>query len=233
MTALGPCHARAAPRGGALAAAGLTLGLLLAPPPAPAQDPELEISLEASSSEIDRRNERLIFNDVDIRQGDLSIRAKRAIGNGISFDDSDWTFSGAVELTSRDGSSIDADEAVLSFRANQLTRARLVGSPVTFQRASTQVEGQVARGRAARVDYDLTTSSLRLSGNAWLCEGGNEITSETIVYDIAAERVLADSSDEGGDGRVRIIITPSSEQGDTRECGPPPPWQPPTAGAAP
>jgi lipopolysaccharide transport protein LptA len=188
---------------------------------AAAQSADLEISLDAASSEIDRKNNQLIFNDVEIRQGDLAIRARKAVGTGLSFENSDWTFSQAVTLTNA-GAVIEADEAVLSFRAHRLARARLVGAPVTFERDSVQVAGQHASGQADRVDYDLDTGSVRLSGNAWLCESNNEITSDTIVYDIEAERVLADAGDDG-DGRVRIVITPPGEgaEGSSR-CGPPP-----------
>ena len=79
---------------------------------------------------------------------------------------------------------------------------------------------------------------MRLSGDAWLCEGNNEITSDTIVYDIAAERVLADAG-EDGDGRVRIVITPQQDEaGGPGQCGDPPPFpsrgrvvEPPAKGA--
>ena len=144
----------------ALALAGSAVG-----PGVSAQSNELEIALDAASSEIDRKNDQLIFNDVEIRQGDLGIRARKAVGTGLSFENSDWTFSQAVELTSA-GAVIEADEAVLSFRAHRLTRARLVGAPVTFEHDSTRVAGQRARGRAARVDYDLATGSNN-STTAW------------------------------------------------------------------
>jgi lipopolysaccharide transport protein LptA len=214
----------------AAACAGCLIALTTAPPAAMAQRDSREISLEARSSEIDRRNDRLVFNDVVITQGDLGIEAGLAVGTGLSFEDSDWTFSRDVRLTS-EGATIGADEAVLSFRSNQLVHARLLGSPVTFERASTRVPGRLTRGQAARADYDLETDSVRLSGDAWLCEGSNEITSDTIVYDLAAERVLADAGGES-DGRVRILITPSEEgDGEPGPCTAPPFPSPPASRA--
>ncbi len=198
-----------------------------APPAPPAQtqdaapeesegDAEPAILVDAADARIDRRTGELIFTDIIITQDTLGVRASRAIGSDLSFESSDWTFSGNVQLTD-DGALIEAREAVLTFRDNQLQTAALVGEPVTFRRESTQVAGQFARGRAQRVDYDVANDSVRLSGDAWLCEGGNEITSEVIVYEIDAEQVMADGGRDE-DGRVRILITPGSDEDSEGDC---------------
>ncbi|MEO0424797.1 MAG: lipopolysaccharide transport periplasmic protein LptA [Pseudomonadota bacterium] len=195
-----------------------------APPTSPepaqtaAEDSEAEpaILVDAADARIDRRTDELIFTDIIITQDTLSVRASRAVGTGLSFESSDWSFSGDVQLTS-DGALIEASEAVLTFRDNKLQTAALTGAPVTFRRESKQVAGRFARGRAQRVDYDLANASVRLSGDAWLCEDGNEITSEVIVYDIDAEQVLADGG-RGEDGRVKILITPGSDAQDAPDC---------------
>ncbi|MEM9383605.1 MAG: lipopolysaccharide transport periplasmic protein LptA [Pseudomonadota bacterium] len=177
---------------------------------------EPAILVDAADARIDRRTDELIFTDIIITQDTLSVRASRAVGTGLSFESSDWSFSGDVQLTS-DGALIEAKEAVLTFRDNKLQTAELTGGPVTFRRESAKVAGRFARGRAQRVDYDLGNESVRLTGDAWLCEDGNEITSEVIVYDIEAEQVLADGG-RGEDGRVKILITPGSSATDTPDC---------------
>lgn len=167
------------------------------------------ILVDAADARIDRRRDQLVFTDIEITQGSLSVKARLAEGSGLSFENSDWTFSEDVRLASA-GALIEADRALLTFRDNELVSARLRGAPVAFQRESRRVPGQVARGRAQRVDYEVAMGTIRLSGDAWVCEGGNEITSEVIVYEIAEERVLAESSE--GEGRVRILIQPNAEE---------------------
>lgn len=186
--------------------------------PAASEDSEAEpaILVDAADARIDRRTDELIFTDIIITQDTLSVRASRAVGTGLSFESSDWSFSGDVQLSS-DGAVIEATEAVLTFRDNKLQTAALTGAPVTFRRESKKVADRFARGRAQRVDYDLTNESVRLAGDAWLCEDGNEITSEVIVYDIDAEQVLADGGG-GEDGRVKILITPGSDAQDAPDC---------------
>ncbi|MGI9245718.1 MAG: LptA/OstA family protein, partial [Steroidobacteraceae bacterium] len=68
-------------------------------------------------------------------------------------------------------------------------------------------QDQVARGRAAAIDYDVKESTVRLTGDAWLSNGQNDIEGNTLVYDIGRERVQANPSgkDPGG---VRITISP-------------------------
>jgi lipopolysaccharide export system protein LptA len=50
-------------------------------------------------------------------------------------------------------------------------------------------------------------STVRLTGDAWLTDGRNEIRGNTLVYDVGRERVQANPNqmDPGG---VRITINP-------------------------
>lgn len=191
-------------------------------------DADEPILVDAAEASVDRRNDKLVFTDIRITQGSLSVAARVAQGTGLSFENSDWTFSEDVRLASAAGALIEADEAQLTFRGNALVLATLTGTPVTFERESLQVPGERSRGRAERVDYDVQAGTIRLSGGAWVCHSGSEFISEVIVYEIAAERVLTDSGESGG--RVKILIQPNSETRDAQGCGegptvaaPPPP----------
>ena len=51
--------------------------------------------------------------------------------------------------------------------------------------------------------------SRKRSGEAIIIEGGNQISSSVLVYNIAEQRINADSSEED-DSRVRITYTPAN-----------------------
>jgi len=195
-------------RGGLLLLATLTL-TLTENAPAQTPSPDLEIKLEADSSDIDRKNNRLVFYNVRVTQGPIDIRADRADGSGLEFENTDWVFSGNVRISS-DTTRIEADEAELSFVDHKLRHAVVKGSPVAFQHERPAADAPT-EGRANQVDFDFDTQVLRLSGDAWLAEGTNQISGEHILYDITRERVLAGSNGES-DERVRITITPPRDE---------------------
>lgn len=186
----------------------LALALALAVPLARAQPPQPgPIELEADSSEIDRKNNHLVFHNVEIRQGDMAIRADEAQGTNLEFADAEWVFTGNVHIESA-GAKLGADRATLNFASHRVSRATLEGTPVAFERARPGATAPT-QGRAARVEYDFGKQILQLSGEAWLSEGQNEITGDSITYEIGAQRVIA-GADEHGD-RVRITIVPPPE----------------------
>lgn len=115
---------------------------------------------------------------------------------------------------------------------------RLVSGPLTLSgdRAELRQTGDgqftvVIRGTPGRIDhsgdagsspapqppvsaeaqvltYNSSTRTVELTGEARLTRGGDEITSGTILYDVAERRIRA----QGGDsGQVRVTIQPSSD----------------------
>jgi len=68
-------------------------------------------------------------------------------------------------------------------------------------------EGGTARGHAGEIVYDLNDGTVRLSDDAWLTDGQNEISGPLLVYNIRAQRVQAAAS-PGTDQRVHITIAP-------------------------
>jgi len=48
---------------------------------------------------------------------------------------------------------------------------------------------------------------VRLSKNAWLSDGQNEIRGESLKYNVLAQNIVAEGSEQGSQ-RVHIIITP-------------------------
>lgn len=164
----------------------------------------LPITLDADSSDIDRRADRLVFKGVTISQGDLGIQADEAVASTLDFANSEWTFTGHVRISMR-SATLSSDAARMKFSGYQLQSARIEGQPATFRQVET--DNSVTEGRAQVLEFDAGQSTVRLSRNAWLSEAGNEISGNVLTYNMAEERVIAGSDVETGE-RVRILITP-------------------------
>ncbi len=216
----------------------------------------LTVELDADSTRADGPNGVIEFAGVTIRQGDLRVRADNARSSGLDFENSAWTFSGAVEFRSAD-TRVVAGRAVLRFSEQRLTDATLEGAPLRFEQqreAATSLTSSDARlefdggslarayfrgdpvefaqttadaetrSRADSLVYDAVGGVLTLQDNAWIGEGGREISGNRIMYDFVNQKIVA-ASDANGQERVRITITPpeeESEQSDETEPTPQP-----------
>ena len=187
------------------------LGTLLACGAAAAPyDTQAPINLEAASSDFDYRNNTLVFRQIRITQGQLTVEADEANATGLEFANASWTLKGDVHITVPDG-KLAANDAVVSFRDNQIARAVVRGKPASFEQRLKE-SGQLARGRADTIEYDVRNGTVQLSGDAWLSDGQNEIRGSTLIYDIARQRVAANpgATTPGG---VRITINPKEPPG--------------------
>ena len=73
-------------------------------------------------------------------------------------------------------------------------------------------------GRAALIEYDVSAGTVKLSDDAWLTDGRNEISGPRLVYSIRDERVQAagrEGEKPGAQDRVRITIVPREGEGRT------------------
>lgn len=120
-------------------------------------------------------------------------------------------FQGNVVL--RKGSIlIKAEEARIKAVDGRVQFGTIIGSPATFEQAPET--GPTVKGRADRIEYDAENDLVILTGTAWVSQGDDEFSGETIRYDLLEEKVLA-TGNEKTPQRVRIIFTP-------REDAPPP-----------
>jgi lipopolysaccharide export system protein LptA len=176
--------------------------------PARAQMPDLAaqkalpINLDAASSEFDRHNNRLVFQRLHITQGTLSITSDVAEATRLDFENSHWVFRGNVVIVNQ-GARAFCDDADMLFQGHQLRTATMRGSPARFEQK--RPGAQQTEGHAGVMDYDVTAAIIRLSQNAWLSDGANEVSGDRIAYDLRREYVTADS---GGSGKVRMKINP-------------------------
>lgn len=120
-------------------------------------------------------------------------------------------YEGSVRLTQ---GSITVTGERLTLRADngRLEHMEILGSPATFEQQADN--GQWARGRARRMEYEAGRSRLLLTGEARMRQGANHIESERIHYNTESNSLTAGKAppQSGGDGeRVRIIINPEQD----------------------
>lgn len=166
------------------------------------------ITLDAASSEVDYPSNKYLFRSVTIRQGDLRVVANEARATGTDFDNATWEFKGKVEITMPTG-RLRSDLAHVEFRNNTIASVRIVGQPAEFEQRRAN-NPEPARGRAGSINYDVATNLVRLTTNAWLSDGRNEIQSTELVYSLTDQKVRAQSKPGDGSGGIRITIRPSS-----------------------
>src|ERR1700675_3837002 len=166
------------------------------------------ISLDAQSSELDYKNNNLLFHKVRITQGNMSVAADQAQATGLDFENSHWVFRGNVKITMDQG-QLTSDEAEITFAKKLLSKAIVNGTPAAFEQHIAKT-GKLAQGRADTIDYDVAKGVVHLSKNAWLSDGQSEIRGESLKYNVLAQNILAEASEQGSQ-RVHIIITPPAK----------------------
>ena len=186
------------------------LTALLLPTPAATQDIDLKlpISLDADSTEYDGANSMLIFKGLRLTQGSIGIVADEGRATKLDFNDSVWRFEGHVAIDVDNG-HIECDSADLKFQDNQLKLATITGSPATFE-IQRPGSDEKTYAEARKLKYNLDTDIVEFSGDAILREGGNQVASSFLAYNIAERRFNAQSSGDGDD-KVRITYTPKPE----------------------
>jgi lipopolysaccharide transport protein LptA len=193
-------------------AALLALAATLALRPVPllaAAPPAGPINLDAQSSELDLRTNNVFFRKVRIAQGLMSVTADQGQATRESigtFDNSLWVFRGNVKIT-MEGGQLMADDAQIDFVKKLLSKAVAHGKPAEFEQRIEKT-GKIAHGHADDIDYDATKGVVRLTKNAWLSDGQNEVRGESLKYNVLAQSIVADAADQNSQ-RVHIIITPT------------------------
>jgi lipopolysaccharide transport protein LptA len=173
-----------------------------------AQEPDLRlpITVDADSVAYDGKNSMLMYQGLKLNQGSIGIEADEGRASNLDFEDSVWEFTGNVVINTENG-RVECDAAHLKFSGHQLERATITGSPATFEmrRPDSDV---VTYAEAGRLEYDFAAGIIEFSEQATITEGGNQISSNYLVYNIEEQRINARSAGEG-EPRVKIIYTPS------------------------
>lgn len=187
------------------------LFLVLAPLPAAAQVADLDLRLpwdiDAESTSFDGKTSMIVFTGLRLSQGRIGIEADEGRARNTDGEDSAWQFSGNVLIDIENG-RIECDSAQMTFVEYELRSALVTGSPATFELRRPGSE-EVTYAEAGRLSYDVNAGIVEFSEQATINEGGNQISSNFLVYNIAEQRIDADSSGSDED-RVRIIYTPTN-----------------------
>ena len=170
------------------------------------EDLHLPISIAADSTKYDGKRSMLLFRGLHLTQGPISIDADEARATNLDFKDSTWHFSGNVIIDKENG-HIECNAADLHFSDHQLQIATITGTPATFE--LQRPEGtDTTYGEASRLDYNFELGIIEFSENATITEGGNKISSNYLVYNIADQSINARSAGTEGE-RVKITYTPT------------------------
>jgi lipopolysaccharide transport protein LptA len=180
-------------------------------------DLRLPISLDADSTDWDGKSSMLMFRGLRLSQGQIGVSADQGRASKLDFQDSVWRFEDNVVIDVEDG-HIECASADLKFTDHTLRFASIKGSPATFALRRPGSD-EVTYGEAGQLEYDLTTGVVEFAGNATITEGGNQISSSYLVYNINEQRINAQSNGNG-DEKVKITYTPNNSPPPEKEIEP-------------
>jgi lipopolysaccharide transport protein LptA len=168
-----------------------------------------KLPIDVASSHIDYKGDTVDFKDVVITQGETKVQADHAHATGLeTFENSHWTFDGNVRINGEQQGSLRSDQAVVEFRNKSIAKAVATGNPAEFEQKRSD-NNETARGRAHEIVYNVSDGTVRLSNDAWLSDGHNEISGNELTYSIREQRVQAEA-EPGSDHRVHIKIDPQA-----------------------
>ncbi len=114
------------------------------------------------------------------------------------------SYSGNVSIT-QGTLKMTADNLTVNLNKNRAIDSAVAnGRPATIQQIVTQEKG-LAKGQANRIDYNVKTGIVTLTGNARLTQNGASFTGNVIRYSLKAGDVEATS---GGSQRVELVFPP-------------------------
>ncbi len=176
--------------------------------PPPSKDAR-KLPIDVASSKVDYKGDTVVFLDVIITQGETRVQADRAHATGLdNFDNSHWTFEGNVRITGEQHGSLKSDAAVVEFKNKYISKATATGNPAEFEQKRSDID-ETAKGHAHQIVYNVTDGTVRLSDDAWVWDGHNELTAHELVYNIREQHVQAEADPAGGK-QVHFTINPNA-----------------------
>jgi lipopolysaccharide transport protein LptA len=170
----------------------------------------LPVLVDATSTDLDSKTNTLVFKNIVVSQGNMRVQADHAHATGLDFANSRWNFEGNVRIDGEQRGNLRSDQAVVEFKDNHIARATITGKPAEFAQKRANSDA-VARGHADEILYDLNDGTVKLTDDAWLSDGQNEISGPLLVYNIREQHiqaVAAPNAPVGGEQRVHISIAP-------------------------
>jgi lipopolysaccharide transport protein LptA len=172
------------------------------------------LSLDSKSVTIDRQTNLIEWGFPEFTQGDIHIRADRALATSDDFEQrGELRFVGHVQIM-LDAAMLEADSAVFTFDHGQLLHGKLEGSPVSLTGVEVSTNNPI-RGEAAAFEYDRAARTLQMAGNARVIrtnnQGSYEIRGCDLIYNFDAESVRSGNTDCAEPFRFRKLA-PADQQ---------------------
>ena len=162
----------------------LALATLGQPVLAQNTDRQQPVNIEADRMTVDDRNKVHVFEgNVVLTQGSLVIKGDKLV-------------------VTQDAAGFQNGVATAS------------GGKLATFRQKRQATNEYVDGEAERIEYDSRNEKARLFNRARVKSGGDEVRGAYIEYDAISENYLATNapgSKPAGDGRVRAVIQPKSD----------------------
>ena len=170
---------------------------------------QLPWTLDSETAVFDGKTSTYIYTGLRFSQGNISIESDEGRGTNGTENNRQYTFSGNVIITVNNG-RIECDTADLYFTGSTLSSAVVSGSPAIYE-LKRETADDMTRAEAGRLRYDVVAGVIEFSDDASITEGGNQISSNYLLYNINERRIKADSAGTEED-RVRIQYTPTTEE---------------------
>ena len=118
------------------------------------------------------------------------------------------TYSGSVTIT-QGTLKMAADNLTVNLTPSRdIESAVATGRPATIQQIVTQEKG-LAKGQANRIDYNVKTGLVTLTGNAHLTQNGGSFSGNVIRYSLKVGDIEATAGSTGGvSQRVELVFPP-------------------------
>lgn len=115
-------------------------------------------------------------------------------------------YTGNVVLSS-DTLKLEGDRVELKQYGGGQYEAKITGGPAKMNHAGNGTDNPPVSAHAKTLNYDSRSGVLDLISDAYVMRGSDEITGDTIKYDVNQRRIQASG---GTGGQVKIILQPSS-----------------------
>ena len=170
---------------------------------------QLPWTLDSETAVFDGKSSTYLYTGLRFSQGNISIESDEGRATNGTENTRELKFSGNVVINVNNG-RIECDKADLQFTGSTLSSAVVTGTPAIYT-LKREAADDVTRAEAGRLRYDVVAGVIEFSDNATITEGGNQISSNYLLYNINERRIKADSAGTEED-RVRIQYTPTTEE---------------------
>lgn len=117
-------------------------------------------------------------------------------------------FKGNVVIT-QGSLTIQADEVEVNAQQGQGREIMIArGNPATY--SQTMDDGSKVQAQANELRYEVDKRTISMSGNAQIRQNTSMVQGDTITYDMVKEQLLATSSSDDKESRVKTIFRPNA-----------------------